>query len=133
MLCSMLSALCGQLLSILSGPIIRNIFPMGWETVLLRPLVNIGLVWDVDDDRFLPADAFPSMIDPFGHLNQQRVMDSDEKFIDFVFGWRTFPRVIKNQFDHPLDGTDGIGLTLMIVPCLHHLGIGGGDIHLTEL
>src|SRR4030043_610661 len=123
MLCSMPFALCGQLLSILSRPIIRNIFPMGWETVLIRLLINIDFVWDVDDDRFLLADAFPSMIDPFGHLNQQRVMDSDEKFIDFVFGWRTFPRVIKNQFDHPLDGTGGIGLTLMIVPCLYYLVI----------
>jgi hypothetical protein len=106
---------------------------MRWQTVLIGRAINIDLRWDVDNDGFFLADAFPSMIDPFGHLNQQRVVNPDEELIRLPFCRRVFARIIKDQFDHSLDGTDVIGLDLMIVPGLHHLGIGGGDIHLTEL
>src|SRR4030042_4072847 len=124
------SALCGQLLTIFSRPIIRNIVSMGWKTALVGRAVSIGLRGNVEDDGFLLADAFPSMIDPVGHLNTQRVVDADEKFIDLPLGRRTFSRTGKDQLDHPLEGADVIGLDLMIVPGLYHLRIGGANIHL---
>src|SRR3972149_6546350 len=99
---------------VLSRPIIRDILPMGRETVLIWSTVIIDLIRNVDNDRFLFADAFPSMIDPIGHLNQQGVVDSNKEFIDLPFGRRTFSWIIKDQFDHPLDGTDVIGLDFMI-------------------
>jgi hypothetical protein len=106
---------------------------MGWKAVFIRCAVNIDFVWDVDDDRFLFADALPPMIDPFGHLNQKRIVHPDEEFVNLPFSRGTFSRVIKDQFDHSLDGADMIGLNLMIVPSLHYLGKGGGHIYLTEL
>ena len=106
---------------------------MGWKTALIGRAVNIDLRGNVDDDRFFFADAFPSVIDPVGHLNQLKVVDPDEEFIDLPFSRGTFSGIIKDQFDHPLDGADVIGLDLMIVPGLHHLRIGGGHIDLTKL
>jgi hypothetical protein len=119
--------------SILSHPIIRDILPMGRETVFIRRTVLIDFGGDIEDDGFLLADALPSMIDPMGHLNQHGMVDPKEEFIDLSLGRRPFSRIIKDQFDHPLEGADMIGLNLVVVPSLHHLGIGGGNIHLTEL
>jgi len=95
---------------------------MGEETILIWRTVLIDLRWDIEYDGLLLADAFPSMIDSMGHLNQQGMVDSKEEFIDLSFGRRTFSRVIKDQLDHPLERADMIGLDLMVVPCLHHLG-----------
>jgi len=106
---------------------------MGLETVLIGRVVNIDLCWNIEYDCLFLTDAFPSMIDPIGYLNQQWVVDPDEELIDLPLGRRTLPRIIKDQFDHPLDGADVIGLDLVIVPGLHHLRIGGADICLTEL
>src|SRR5512139_3956687 len=72
-------------LPIFSRPIIRNLFSMRWQPVLIGRTINIGLRWNVDDDCLFLADAFPSMIDPFGHLNQQRIVNPYEKFIQFLF------------------------------------------------
>ena len=49
------------------------------------------------------------------------------------FVGESVPWIVKDQFDHPLHGNDVIGLDLMIVPGLHHLGIGRRDVHLAEL
>jgi hypothetical protein len=60
-------------------------------------------------------------------------MDPDEELIDLSFGWRVFPRIIKHQLDHPLDGNDMIRLDFVIMPGLHDLRIGRGDIDLSKL
>jgi hypothetical protein len=106
---------------------------MGWKAVFIWCAINIDFIRDVDDDRFLLADAFPPVIDPLGDLNQKRIVDPDEELVNLPFGRRAFSGVIKDQFDHSPDGADVIGLDLMIVPGLHHMRIGGGDIHLAEL
>jgi hypothetical protein len=67
---------------------------MGWETVFIGRAVNIDLRWDVEYDGFLLADTFPPMIDSMGHLNQQRIVDSNEELIDLPLGRRTFSRVV---------------------------------------
>jgi hypothetical protein len=106
---------------------------MGWEAIFIWRSRDIDLRRDIDNDRFFLTDALPSMIDSIGYLNEQRIVDSDEEFIDLSFGRRVSPGIVKDQFDHPPDGTDMIGLDFMIMPGLHHLGIGGGEIDLTEL
>jgi hypothetical protein len=60
-------------------------------------------------------------------------MDPDEELIDLSFGWRIFPRIVKYQFDHPLDGNDVIRLDFVIMPGLHDLRIGGRNIELSKL
>ncbi len=127
------SALCGQLSTIFPPPIIRDVLPMRWKTVLIRRAVNVDLRRDVQDDGLSLADAFPAVIDPVGHLYQQGVVNPDKKFVNLSFGPGTLSRIIKDQLDHALDGADVIGLDFMVVPGLHHLRIGGGEIHLTEL
>ena len=102
----MQSAILQLWLSILSRPIIRDILSMGREAVFIGCVVSIDLCRDVDDDRLLLANALPSMIDPIGHLDQHRVMDTDEEFVDLPFRRRTLPRIVKDQFDHPLHGND---------------------------
>ena len=106
---------------------------MGRKAILIRCVTGIDFRWDVDDDGFLFANAFPSMVDSMGHLNQQRVMDSDEELINLSFGWRVLPRIVKHELDHPLDGDDVIRLDLVIMPGLHNLRIGGGNIDLSKL
>ncbi len=61
------------------------------------------------------------------------MVNAYEEFIDLSPGRRIIAWIIKDEFDHSLDGTDVIGLNLVIVPSLHYLGIGGGEIDLTEL
>jgi hypothetical protein len=92
----MLSALCEQVSSILSCPIIWDVFSVGGESIFIWRAIGIDFCGDIDNDRFLLTDAFPPMIDPTGYLNQQRVVNPDEEFIDLPFCWRALPRIIKD-------------------------------------
>ena len=59
------------------------------KPVFIGPIVDIDLCWDVDHDRFFLADALPPMIDPLRHLDQQGVVDSNEKLIGLASGWES--------------------------------------------
>ena len=59
-------------------------------------------------------------------------MDTNEELIDLPPGGRFFPWIVEDEFDHPLDGRYMISLDLVVVPGLHHLRIGRGNIDLTE-
>jgi len=58
-----------MLLAIFPGPIIRDILSMGREAVFIRRAIGIHLRWDIDDDGFRFANAFPPVVDSMGHLD----------------------------------------------------------------
>src|SRR6187402_1996825 len=95
------------------------------ETVLIRPGVSIGFVRYVDDKGCVGADALPAVVDEVRHLNERRVLDADEEFVDRTLRGRIRSRIHEDKLYHAGDAREVVHLLPMIVPGFDHPGIGG--------
>src|SRR5207247_10104959 len=66
-------------------------------------------------------------------LHEHRIVHAQEELVDFAACRRALASVVQDDLEHPLHADEVVNLDLVIVPCLHDPGIGGGDVRLAGL
>lgn len=59
---------------------------MGREAKLIRILVVVQLSRCVDADSLMVADAFEAMVDQVGNRQPDRIVNTQEEFVNFSMG-----------------------------------------------
>lgn len=59
---------------------------MGREAILVRILVVVQLSRGVDADSLMVADAFEAMVDQVGNRQPDRIVNTQEEFVNLSMG-----------------------------------------------
>ncbi len=113
-------------------PIIIYLFCIGRKAVLIWVFVIIEFIRNIQEISHLIPNSLKSMVYHRRNLDNYWIVVTDKELIYCLIGSRILSSIVQNDFHHPVNTGQMVGLLFMVMPRLNHIRIGCCYVNLTE-
>src|SRR5262245_45892160 len=118
--------------AILATPVVRDRRVVRRYPMLVGVLVVVMVRRHVHQVGRLHADAFHAVQHERRDHQQGRVLLAQEELVHLALRGTVLARVVEHHLGHALHHHEVVGLLLVVVPALHHLGVNDRQVDLAE-